>query len=154
MKFSTDFSDLVTALNAESVDYVVVGAWAMAAHGVPRFTGDLDVFYGATPENAARLVNALAAFGFRSADFSVESLLEPETVHYIGHPPIRIDFLNAISGVEFREARAGAVLREVNGVKVPFLGLQSLIANKRSAGRPKDLADLAALRGVIGDGTS
>jgi hypothetical protein len=138
-------------LNAAGVDYVVVGAWAMAAHGVPRFTGDLGVFYAATADNAARLVAAIAAFGYRSREFTAESLLEPETIHFIGHPPVRVDFLNAISGVEFTDARAGAIVRDVDGVAVPFLGLECLIANKRAAGRPKDLADLAAVRGLAGD---
>lgn len=121
----------------------------MACHGVPRATGDLDVWVDAHPENAARVWRALVAFGapvsalgVREADLAI-----PGTVVQIGLPPRRIDILTAISGVEFEDAWTGREIRRISNVDVPFLGRADLTRNKRASGRAKDLADLEILEG-------
>ena len=142
-----DFQDLLAALLESDARFVVVGAHAMAVHGVPRATGDLDVWIAPDPENATRVWKALAGFGAPMAalGFSVGDLTVPNQVLQIGLPPRRIDLLTAISGVTFEEAWAGRAAHEVGALRVPFLGRRELIRNKKAAARAKDLADLEAL---------
>jgi len=145
--FNDDFRDLLACLRDAQVDYVIVGAHALAAHQLPRATGDLDVLVRPSDDNATRVYRALAAFGapltahgVRSADFAT-----PGTVYQLGLPPRRIDVLTSISGVTFDEAWAGRLEVELHGERMPVLGRDELIRNKRAAGRPKDLADVHAL---------
>jgi len=140
-----DFSDMLSAFTGESVEYLVVGAYALAAHGVPRATGDLDFWIRPTPENASRVLRALAAFGAPTADLALDDLTTPDLVFQIGVEPNRIDILTSIDGVTFDEARATMVLARIDGLEVPVLGREALIRNKRAVGRPKDLADVAQL---------
>jgi hypothetical protein len=142
-----DFQDLLAALLEAEARFVVVGAHAMAVHGVPRATGALDVWIAPDPDNAARVWTALARFGapMGALGFSVDDLTRPDQVMQIGLPPRRIDLLTAISGVAFEEAWAGRVAHEVGALRVPFLGRSELIRNKKAAARAKDLADLEAL---------
>ena len=142
-----DFQDLLAALLEAEARFVVVGAHAMAVHGVPRATGDLDVWIAPDLANAARVWKALARFGapMGALGFSVDDLTSPNQVLQIGIPPRRIDLLTAISGVAFEEAWAGRVAHEVGALRVPFLGRGELIRNKKAAARAKDLADLEAL---------
>jgi hypothetical protein len=148
-ELNDDFRDLLACLRDAGVDFVIVGAHALAAHGLPRATGDLDVLVRPEPANAKRVFSALAEFGaplaahgVTEADFSTLGV-----VYQIGLPPRRIDILTEISGVTFDDAWASRIQVPVLGAPLAFLGRDALIANKRAAGRPKDLADVAALEG-------
>lgn len=144
---SEDFRDLLAALHTAGVRFLVVGAHALAAHGVPRVTGDLDLWVEATNANAARVASALTRFGaplealgVRPGDFVV-----PEQVIQIGLPPYRVDLLTSISGVAFPEAWDDRLDGTLFGVPVSFLGRRAFVKNKRAVGRPKDLEDIRAL---------
>lgn len=142
-----DFRDLLRALLEAGARFLVVGAHAMAVHGVPRATGDLDVWIAVDPGNADRVVQALARFGAPLAAIGISraDFLREDQVVQIGLPPRRIDVLTSISGVDFEAAWVGRVTQEVAGMAVPFLGRPALVANKRASGRAKDRADLEAL---------
>jgi hypothetical protein len=147
--FNDDFLDLLRALTETGAEFIVVGAHAMAVHGVPRATGDLDVVVRASADNAARVLAALRAFGapvdahgVAAADFSAAG-----TVYQLGLPPRRIDLLTSLSGVSFDEAWSTRVELEVAGLRVPFLGRDALVRNKQATGRAKDLLDLRLLTG-------
>jgi len=145
-----DFVEMLSALDAAGAEYLVVGAHALAAHGVPRATGDLDIWVRATPENAARVLAALRDFGAPLSDLSPEDLTRPETVFQIGVVPVRVDILTSISGVEFEEAWAGRIQATVDAETFGVLGREELIRNKRATGRPKDLLDVETLLGEPG----
>jgi hypothetical protein len=140
-----DFVEMLSALSAAGAEYVVVGAHALAAHGLPRATGDLDLWVRPTPENAERVLTALRAFGAPLHDLSVHDLTSSETVFQIGVPPNRIDLLTSITGVSFDEAWPHRQEVPIGALTVPVLGRADLVRNKRALGRPRDLADLAAL---------
>lgn len=142
-----DFRDLLAALLETGARFLVVGAHAMAVHGVPRATGDLDVWIHGDAGNAHRVWAALLRFGAPMASVGVarEDLTRADQVVQIGLPPRRIDLLTSITGVEFEDAWAERVTHEVEGLAVPFLGRAALIRNKRATGRTKDRADLEAL---------
>jgi hypothetical protein len=142
-----DFRDLLAAFLSAGVRFLVVGAHALAVHGIPRATGDLDVWIATEAGNADRVFDALVRFGAPMAAMGVtrEDLSRADQVVQIGLPPRRIDILTSISGVPFGEAWADRVSHEVEGVAIPFIGRASLVKNKRATGRAKDLADLEAL---------
>jgi hypothetical protein len=142
-----DFLDLLAALVRFEVRFLVVGAHAMAVHGVPRATGDLDIWVERSPENAHNVWLALAEFGapLASLGISEADFTKSELVTQIGLPPSRIDVLTDVSGVVFSDAWEARVELSVGAIRVPFLGRAALIQNKRAAGRKKDLADLDAL---------
>lgn len=142
-----DFRDLLAALLEAGGRFLVVGAHAMAVHGVPRATGDLDVWIDTDPANLERVWQALLRFGapLEAMGVSREDLKRVDAVVQIGLPPRRIDILTAITGVRFEEAWSGRVTHDVASLDVPFLGRGELLRNKRATGRAKDLADLEAL---------
>ncbi len=140
-----DFVDLLRAFNAANVRFLVVGAYALALHGRPRATGDLDIWIDATPENAARVMHALAAFGAPLTDVSVEDFAREAVVYQIGVPPGRIDILTALTGLTFGEAWPGRVRRPFGEVEVDFIGREAFLRNKRAIGRPKDLGDIQGM---------
>ena len=142
-----DFRDVLREFVAHQVVFLVVGAHALAVHGIPRATGDLDVLVQANPGNAARVVAALASFGAPLDDLGIllDDFVRPDVVAQLGLPPYRIDILTSISGVGFDAAWEDRVEGTVAGVDVPVLGRASLRTNKRASGRPRDLADLQAL---------
>lgn len=140
-----DFVEMLSALSAAGVDYLIVGAHALAAHGLPRATGDLDIWVRPAPDNATRVIAALRAFGAPLFDLSEADLARLDTVFQIGVVPSRIDILTGISGVAFEDAWPRRVVLAIEGQPLPFLGREDLERNKRATGRPKDLADLAAL---------
>lgn len=135
---------LAALQNMEAV-FLVVGAHAMAVHGVPRATGDLDIWVRPDPENARKVLGALAEFGAPLTNLREEDLVDPETVYQIGLPPRRIDIITGIDGVTFDEAWPSRVISRVAELEVPFLGWDVLLRNKRASGRPKDLADIELL---------
>lgn len=145
MKLQKDLREFIELLNSHGVEYLIVGGHAVAYHGHPRYTGDIDFFVRPSQENAARVVAAVAAFGFAEAGFDVETFTEAEKVIQLGRPPNRIDILTSISGVSFEDAWPGRVEAHLDGVRVWFIGRTALIANKRAAGRQKDLADIEEL---------
>jgi len=140
-----DFVAMLSALREVGAEFLVVGAHALAIHGRPRATGDLDLWVRPTPENAARVWSALANFGAPLDSITVDDLTRPDVVFQIGLAPRRIDILTSISAVEFSEAWGSRVTVPIGDLTVPVLGREALIANKRAVGRLQDLADLEAL---------
>lgn len=142
-----DFRDLLVALQEAGVRFLIVGAHALAVHGIPRATGDLDVLVAPDSENAARLMVALADFGapVESHGITASDFEKGGTVYQLGLPPRRIDLMTSISGVSVDEAERTAVETELEGIRVPVLGRSQLVANKLASGRPKDLADAQML---------
>jgi hypothetical protein len=148
MDVNEDFVDIAKGFIDNGVDFLIVGAYALAAHGFPRTTGDIDIFVRPAPENAARVFRALADFGAPVAahgvtqhDFEVE-----DKVYQLGLPPRRIDILTSISGVSFDEAAENAIQGNLGPVKVRFIGKAAMARNKLAAGRPKDLVDAGLLQ--------
>lgn len=126
---------------------MIVGGYALAYHGVPRFTGDIDIYVNPARENAKRILNALADFGFGSLDLSLDDFQDQDRVIQLGLPPVRIDILTSISGVTWKEADASKEAGYFGDVPVMYIGKKQFIANKRAIGRMKDLADIEALGG-------
>jgi hypothetical protein len=145
MEAHRDFKELLELLNAHAVEYVVVGAHALAFHGVPRYTGDMDIYINPTDENAKRVMDVIKAFGFGSLGLSEKDFSLPDKVVQLGFPPVRIDLVTSISGVSWDEASANMLDGEYGKVPVKFLGREELVKNKRAIGRKRDLADLEAL---------
>jgi hypothetical protein len=143
-----DFRDLLVLLADAGVEFVIVGAYALAFHGSPRASGDIGLFLRPSASNAERAFQALARFGapLEAAGVTAADLAQPGAVYQIGLPPRRIDLLTEISGVSFDEAWASRITSEVEGRPVPFIGRDAFLKNKEAAGRPKDLADIARLR--------
>ena len=148
MKLQQDLREFIALLNSHDVEFLVVGGHAVAFHGHPRFTGDIDFLIRPSVQSATRVLNALRAFGFSDLSLSVEDFVKTGNVVQLGRPPNRIDLLTSISGVDFDDAWSSRVQAELDGLAVCFLGWQSLIENKQASGRPKDLADVAKLKAV------
>lgn len=146
--WSQDFKEFVALLNAHRVEYLVIGGYAVGVHGAPRYTGDLDVWVNPTPDNAAKLLQALADFGFGGFNLTVQDFTESDEIFQMGTPPFRIDVLTVIDGVRFADCASRKVVIEYDGVPTAFIGLADLQQNKRASGRPKDLLDLTALAEV------
>jgi hypothetical protein len=140
-----DFVDLLRAFTGADVRFMIVGAYALALHGRPRATGDLDVWMDATPENAARVMKALAEFGAPLAQISETDFASPGVVYQIGVPPGRIDILTELTGVSFAEAWPDRIRRPFGDVEVDFIGRTAFLRNKRALGRAKDLGDIEGL---------
>ena len=141
-----DFVEMLSALSAAGAEYLVVGAHALAAHGTPRATGDLDIWINTTPPNIARVLQALGTFGAPLFDLTPADLGNPDTVFQIGLPPARIDILTAISGVTFSAAWPRRLVVHIGPLAVPVIGRDDFVANKKASGRPKDLSDLDLLQ--------
>ena len=145
-----DWIDLLAAFNALEVDYLVVGAHALAAHGHVRATKDLDVWVRPSRDNAPRVIRALTAFGAPLHDLTAEDLAHPGIIFQIGVPPLRIDVITAIDGVEFAAAWPDRVIVNLDGTPVPVISRHHLIANKKASGRLQDLADVERLEDIDG----
>jgi hypothetical protein len=141
---NSDFKEFAELLNAKGVDYLVVGGYALAAHGHPRYTGDIDFWVRATPDNITRLLRSLDDFGFGSLGLTASDF-STDTVVQLGQPPRRIDLLTAIDGVSFEDCFARREQVELAGVPLNIIGLADFKTNKRATGRLKDLADLESL---------
>jgi hypothetical protein len=144
-----DFLDLLAAFREAEVRFLVVGAHALALHGRPRATGDLDLLIEPSEENARRVWRALLVFGapVEATGLTEADLAKPDLIYQIGQPPRRIDLLTEISGVDFTTAWAGRVLSVIGDQEVPFLGREAFVRNKRASGRAKDLADVEGWEG-------
>jgi hypothetical protein len=145
MEIQQDFKEFFEFFNAHKVQYIIVGSYALAFHGAPRYTGDIDILIKPDSENAPRIIQALHDFGFASLGFEESDFTLPDKIVQLGVSPIRIDLITSISGVDWDTAYAGSVQGFYGAVPVRFIGLVELITNKRAAGRKKDLADLEAL---------
>ncbi len=145
MEAQNDFKELLELFNEHKIEYIIVGAYALAYHGAPRFTGDIDIFVNPSIENAQRILSALVDFGFGSLNLTVEDFQNPNSVVQLGVPPVRIDLITSITGVAWEEADKGKVEGLYGNIPVPFLGREQYIVNKRAIGRKKDLADLEYL---------
>lgn len=143
-----DFLDLLGALSDAEVRYLVVGGYAVGVHGHPRATKDLDIWVEATRKNGERVMDALRAFVAPIAGLSADDFAKPGTGFMMGRPPQRIDILTQVAGLDFRSAWRRRVIRDFGGIECPVISLDDLIANKRAAGRPQDLADAAVLERV------
>lgn len=148
MKLQKDLREFVELLNSLNIEYLVVGGHAVAFHGHPRFTGDIDFLVERAPINAAKLVMCLEQFGFGSLEAAEADFLRPGQVIQLGRPPNRIDLLTSISGVTYEEAWASRVTGDLDGLPVAYIGIEELLRNKMAAGRPKDVADVATLERI------
>jgi len=146
MEVAPDFDEFIGCLTAHGVDFVIVGAYALAFHGAPRFTGDLDVLIRPTLDNAERLLKALDAFGFPSTGLTPEAVADRRRLLEMGVPPVQIHVMSSISGVEWDEVWADRCDGLLGSQTAPFIGRETYLRNKRAAGRPKDLADIDALK--------
>jgi predicted nucleotidyltransferase len=147
-KLQSDLKEFIALLNSRKAEYIVVGGHAVAFHGYPRFTGDIDFFLRATSVNAERVLAVLKDFGFGDLQIGVSDLTTPNRVIQLGRPPNRIDLLTSISGVEFDDAWPSRVSTDLDGEQVSFLGLNELIQNKRASNREKDRADVSKLLAI------
>lgn len=144
MLLNRDFKEFAESLNAEGVEYLLVGGYALAAHGHPRYTGDIDFWIAPSAQNLERVVRALHRFGFGSLGIKAADF-EPDFVVQLGHPPRRIDLLTVIDGVQFDACFARRERVVVDGIDLPIIGIDDFKTNKRASGRAKDIADLESL---------
>ena len=142
---NSDFKEFLKLLNARGVDYLLVGGYAVGLHGYPRATINLDVWVNATAENAERVLVAVRDFGFATPSLVPRVFIDPFSIVRFGVPPFRIEIMTTIDGVEFAPCRGRAMVCDLDGVPVPVIALDDLKANKRAAGRHKDLNDLENL---------
>jgi predicted nucleotidyltransferase len=140
-----DFKEFIQSLNDNDVRYLVVGGYAVALHGHPRYTKDIDIWIEPDPENANRMVRAIIQFGFESLGLEMDDFLEEDVIIQLGYPPNRIDLMTSLSGVNFKSCYEERISVEIDGVRVNFIDLTSLRKNKSATGRSQDLADLENL---------
>jgi len=140
-----DFREFIQSLRDNGVRYLVVGGYAVAFHGYPRYTKDIDIWVESSPANAAQLVKALAQFGMGSLDLTADDFLVPDQVVQLGYPPSRIDLITTLPGVDFDHSYASRVSVAIEGTTVDFIDLEDLKSSKRASGRHQDLADLENL---------
>ena len=145
MILSQDFKEFVQSLNDNGVRYLIVGGYAVALHGHPRYTKDLDVWLWLDRDNALQVIAALDQFGFGTLGLKPEDFLVADQIIQLGYPPNRIDLLTSLPGVEFGECYDERVVVEIDGVAVNFIDLENLRRNKLASGRYQDLADLENL---------
>ncbi len=145
MIIQPDFKELFALFNAHNVEYIIVGGYALAFYGAPRFTGDLDLFVKPTPENAQRILDALKEFGFGSVGLTRSDFEQPDQVIQLGVSPVRIDLITSLSGIGLDEAFEDRRTGQYGDIPVYFIGRKQLVANKRAVGRKRDEADLEAL---------
>jgi hypothetical protein len=145
MELDKDFNEFVELFLEHNVRFLIVGGYALAAHGLPRATGDLDAWVWVNPENAQNIMRALNAFGFQNLSLTESDFSKEDSIIQLGYPPFRIDILTSIDGVAFDQAWEKKIVVELNGMNVPFIGRDDLITNKKAAGRPQDIADVSRL---------
>ncbi|MEW5940490.1 MAG: hypothetical protein AB1750_12545 [Chloroflexota bacterium] len=140
-----DFKEFIESLNANNVHYLLVGGHAVAVHGHPRYTKDMDIWVEMSRENAAKIVKALDEFGFASLGLKESDFLEPDQIIQLGYEPGRIDILTTLLGVEFEDCYPARVTTNIEGVTVACIDLKNLIKNKKATGRHQDWADVENL---------
>jgi hypothetical protein len=142
---SQDFSEFLKLLNDSQAHYLLVGGYAVAFHGHPRYTKDLDIWVEPTRENAARVLQALDKFGFSSLEITIEDLIQSGQIIQLGYPPNRIDLITSASGIEFSDCYPARISARMDDVDLPFIDLENLKKNKKASGRLQDMADLEQL---------
>ncbi len=145
MIIDRDFKEFIQLLNKNRVKYLIVGGYAVALHGHPRYTKDLDIWIYIEKNNAEKLINALHEFGFASLDIKSSDFLVNENVIQLGSPPNRIDLLTSVDGVEFNSCYESKIQVKIEDIIVDFINLEDLKRNKKATGRYQDLADLENL---------
>jgi hypothetical protein len=145
MDLAPDFDEFIESLIVHGVEFLIVGAYALAVHGAPRFTGDLDILIRPTVDNASKALDAVRAFGFPVADLQPEQVADRRRILQMGVEPVQIHVMSAISGVTWEDAWQDRMEGRLGRHHVAFLGRTTFLRNKRAAGRPKDLADIDAL---------
>lgn len=143
--FNQDFKEFIQLLNDNQVRYLVVGGYAVALHGYPRFTKDIDIWIDLAPANAERIISALEQFGFGSLGLVEQDFLEADTIIQLGYPPRRIVLLTTLSGVDFDQCFTVKVVVDMDGLPINFIDLENLKKNKRATGRAQDIADIENL---------
>ena len=145
VKLNHDFHELLECFARHNVRYLVIGGWALAAHGIPRLTKDLDLWVMPDSSNAQAVLTALEEFGFQGIGLTAHDFQQPEMVIQLGYPPNRVDLITSPSGVEFEQCWTNRLELKLDGVDVPFIGREELIANKRATGRSQDMVDIESL---------
>ncbi len=145
MELYPDFKELLELFNAQKVEYIIVGGYALAFHGAPRYTGDIDILIRPNAENARRVLSALDEFGFGSVGLTEEDFKILDKVVQLGVPPVRVDFMTSITGVSTDDVFSRCVKGKYGDIPVKYIGRDEFILNKRATGRKKDMSDLEAL---------
>jgi hypothetical protein len=147
IEFPKDFREFLQLLNSREIEYLVIGGYAVGYHGYPRATGDMDIWIAMTEKNASEMVHALKEFGFDLPELKKELFLKKNKVIRMGIPPMRLEVLTSIDGVQFEDCFKNRLIADFGTFKVNFISKDDLLANKRASGRPKDLADVDNLQG-------
>lgn len=145
MEIQSDFKDLFALFNKHQINYLIVGGYALAFHGAPRMTGDIDLFVEPSRENARKILKALKEFGFSGTGLKIEDFNQPERVVQLGVPPVRVDILTSLSGVSWKHAYQSRENGQYGDIDVFYIGKAAFLANKKAIGRKKDAADIEAL---------
>ena len=145
MEIQQDFKELLELFNKHNVEYVIVGGYALAFHGAPRYTGDMDIYVNPDAINASRIIKALEDFGFGSVGLTAADFERPGQIIQLGVPPVRVDIITSITGVSWEDAFSTRVQGKYGDIPVYFIGREQFVMNKRALGRKRDLADLEAL---------
>jgi predicted nucleotidyltransferase len=147
MILEKDFEDFIVLLNKYQVEYMVIGGYALMFHGKPRYTGDLDIWIAISDQNAQKTLSVIKDFGMASLGLTKDDFLKPGIINQIGYPPLRIDILNEIDGIEFAQAKTNVQLVTMdNGVTINYIGVQDFIKNKKATGREQDIADIKEIQ--------
>ena len=146
MTLDPDFEDFIKLLNQYEVEYMIIGGYAMAFHGRPRYTGDLDIWINISEYNAKKMLKVLEEFGFSSLNFRKEDFLKENLINQIGYPPLRIDILTSIDGINFNDAYPQKQVITIDDFTANYIGLNELIQNKNASGRQQDLVDVETLQ--------
>ncbi len=141
-----DFREFIGLLDKNKVEYLVVGGYAVAYHGYPRYTGDLDIWFNPVKGNVEKILIALDEFGFGSLQIRQEDLIKSGNIIQLGYPPVRIDLINEIDGVDFPSGYSRREISSTENLIINYICLQDLIANKKASGRHRDLDDLENLQ--------
>ena len=145
MRMSPDFKEFLELLNAREVEYLVVGGYAVAFYGYPRYTGDIDIWIATNHENVQKVIDTLKIFGFASLDITIEDLSSEDVVIQLGYPPNRIDIMTSATGLYFNECYQLSNISMIDGVEVRFIDAESLKKYKKATNRHRDLDDLENL---------
>ena len=146
MTLDPDFEDFIKLLNQYEVEYMIIGGYAMAFHGRPRYTGDLDIWINISESNAKKMLKVLEEFGFSSLNFREEDFMKENLINQIGYPPLRIDILTSIDGINFNDAYPQRQVIIIEDFSANYIGLNELIQNKNASGRQQDLVDVKTLQ--------
>lgn len=145
MEIQPDFKELLELLNKNDVEFIIVGGYALAFHGVPRTTGDIEIFINSIEENAQKIIKVIEEFGFGGLGLISSDFTKKDQVIQLGFPPVRIDFVTTITGVSWDEARQNSESGFYGEIGVKYIGINELIKNKKATGRNRDLSDLESL---------